>query len=325
MNGASAALQISDIPFPQPGRRRAHRPGRGGHLHRQPRRGVAARRATLDLVVAGTEDAILMVEAGANEVTEAEILDALDIAHGEIKKLCAAQRELREAGRQGEGRDRAPQVDEAVAGELKEQFGAALERGHPGRSTSSSARTPPSASRRRPSRRSPATPRPTTERQAPQAQLAFDKLEKEIIRQRIAVDKKRPDGRAAEEIRDDLDRGGVAAAHARLRALHPRPDAGLLGRRPRHHARRDAARHARAPDAEALLPPLQLPALLGRGGGLHARSQAPRHRPRRARRAGARAGVPVRGRSRTRSASCPTSSSRTARRRWRRSAARRSR
>src|SRR6266851_2578488 len=38
----------------------------------------------------------LMVEAGASEIPEAEILDALDIAHSEIKKICAAQRELAE-------------------------------------------------------------------------------------------------------------------------------------------------------------------------------------------------------------------------------------
>ncbi len=37
-----------------------------------------------------------MVEAGANEISEAEILDALDIAHSEIKKICALQRELAE-------------------------------------------------------------------------------------------------------------------------------------------------------------------------------------------------------------------------------------
>ena len=85
----------------------------------------------LDLIVAGTEEAILMVEAGANEIPEAEILDALDIAHGEIKKLCALQRELREkagkqklrgrgaADRRGAARARsrpatAPQLDEAT-------------------------------------------------------------------------------------------------------------------------------------------------------------------------------------------------------------------
>ena len=62
--------------------------------------------ADLDLVVAGTDEAILMVEAGANEIPEAEMLDALDIAHGEIKKLCAAQRELAREGRQAQARGR---------------------------------------------------------------------------------------------------------------------------------------------------------------------------------------------------------------------------
>ena len=65
-------------------------------------------------------------------------------------------------------------------------------------------------------------------------QLAFDKLEKDVIRRRIAVDKKRPDGRAAEEIRDIWIEVRRRAAHARLRDLHPRPDAGVLGRRARH-------------------------------------------------------------------------------------------
>ena len=70
--------------------------------------------------------------------------------------------------------------------------------------------------------------------------------------------------------------------------------------------------------------PLQLPALLGRGDRLHARPEAPRHRPRCARAAGARGGDPGAPRtSRTRSGSSRRRSSRTARRRWARSAARR--
>jgi len=48
----------------------------------------------LDLVVAGTEDAIAMVECGANELPESVILDALDLAHNEIKKIIAVQREI---------------------------------------------------------------------------------------------------------------------------------------------------------------------------------------------------------------------------------------
>jgi polyribonucleotide nucleotidyltransferase len=50
----------------------------------------------LDLVVAGTADAILMVEAGAKGVTEQTVLEALEMAHDAIRQICAAQLELRE-------------------------------------------------------------------------------------------------------------------------------------------------------------------------------------------------------------------------------------
>ena len=265
-----------------------------------------------------------MVEAGANEIPEAEILDALDIAHGEIKKLVAAQRELAREGRQAQARGRGAA---GRRGPLDADRGLArrgARRGHVGRGQ---ARAPgrdegrrgggPRAVLRRPE--DAADVRAST---AQNAQLAFDKLEKTIIRERIAVQKKRPDGRGTDEIRADHDRGRPAAAHARLGAVHARPDAGALRRRARHHARGDAAGQARAGDVQALLPPLQLPAVLGGRGRLHARPEAPRHRPRRARRARAGPDDPVAGgRSRTRSASCRTSSSPTARRRWPRSAA----
>src|SRR5919201_1400063 len=76
----------------------------------------------LDLVVAGTEEAILMVEAGADEVSEAEILDALDIAHAEIKKLCEAQRELQKIAGKEKAAVEIPQVDEAVLAEIRDRF-----------------------------------------------------------------------------------------------------------------------------------------------------------------------------------------------------------
>src|SRR5439155_16158131 len=50
----------------------------------------------LDLVVAGTADAILMVEAGAKGVSEQVVLDALAMAHEEIKRICGAQLELQQ-------------------------------------------------------------------------------------------------------------------------------------------------------------------------------------------------------------------------------------
>jgi len=54
----------------------------------------------LDLLVAATDDALAMVECGANELPESVILDALDLAHREIKRIIALQREIvAEAGR----------------------------------------------------------------------------------------------------------------------------------------------------------------------------------------------------------------------------------
>ena len=95
MNGASAALMLSPVPLPNPVG--AVRIGKiDGNFVVNPDEEDLLENTDLDLIVAGTEEAILMVEAGANVVSEAEILDALDIAHDAIKKLCAAQRELAE-------------------------------------------------------------------------------------------------------------------------------------------------------------------------------------------------------------------------------------
>ncbi len=154
-------------------------------------------------MVAGTEDAILMVEAGANEITEAEILDALDIAHAEIKRLCEAQHELRKQAGKDKVEITPPQVDESILGELKSRFGDALD---------AATQVTDKLERQEATKKveeetlealsgDPDEPDTYKERRAA-VQLAFDRLEKDIIRRRIAVDKKRPDGRAAEEIRD---------------------------------------------------------------------------------------------------------------------------
>src|SRR5919205_245324 len=126
MNGASAALMISDIPFPMPVG--AVRIGKvEGNFVVNPTE-EALLSADMDLVVAGTEEAILMVEAGANEVPEAEILDALDIAHSEIKKLCALQREFAEKAGKPKQEVEAPQVDEDLVRQIQESHGADLDR-----------------------------------------------------------------------------------------------------------------------------------------------------------------------------------------------------
>jgi polyribonucleotide nucleotidyltransferase len=94
INGASTALVISDIPFQGPVG--AVRMGLlDGKVVANPPMSRMAE-SDLDLVVAGTADAILMVEAGAKGVSEQTVLDALSMAHEEIKRICAAQVELRQ-------------------------------------------------------------------------------------------------------------------------------------------------------------------------------------------------------------------------------------
>src|SRR5881397_162904 len=126
MNGASAALMISEVPLPTPVG--AVRIGKiEGNFVVNPPEESLLEDTDLDLVVAGTEEAILMVEAGANEIPEAEILDALDIAHDAIKKLCAAQRELAEKVGRPKREIEAPQIDEGLLQQVRDEFGGQLD------------------------------------------------------------------------------------------------------------------------------------------------------------------------------------------------------
>ncbi|MFA9270465.1 MAG: polyribonucleotide nucleotidyltransferase, partial [Baekduiaceae bacterium] len=121
MNGASAAIQLSDIPVQQAVG--AVRIGKvEGNFVINPKEEDLEGASDLDLIVAGTSEAILMVEAGANEVSEAEILDALDIAHDVIKKLCAAQMELREKLGKPKLEVEAPSIDEALLQSISSEY-----------------------------------------------------------------------------------------------------------------------------------------------------------------------------------------------------------
>ena len=94
INGASAALMLSPLPFFGPVG--AVRIGRiDGQLIVNPTMQQNWTETSLDLIVVGTKDGLTMVEAGADEVPEDVLLEALELAHGEIKKLCEAQEDLR--------------------------------------------------------------------------------------------------------------------------------------------------------------------------------------------------------------------------------------
>jgi len=94
INGASAALMLSPLPFFGPVG--AVRIGRiDGEFVINPTLAQNWGETSLDLIVVGTKDGLTMVEAGADEVPEDVLLEALELAHGEIKRLCDAQEDLR--------------------------------------------------------------------------------------------------------------------------------------------------------------------------------------------------------------------------------------
>src|SRR4051794_8939853 len=116
INAVSAALTVSPLPFMGP--IGAVRMGLiDGKLVINPTLEETKNDSELDLIVVGTKDGLTMVEAGANRVPENVILEALEIAHGEIVKLCDAQLELR--GKAGKTK----WLDPAVTERLEGQYG----------------------------------------------------------------------------------------------------------------------------------------------------------------------------------------------------------
>jgi polyribonucleotide nucleotidyltransferase len=215
MNGASAALMVSDIPFPEPVG--AVRIGKvdGNFVVNPTEEDLYEGRSDLDLVVSGTAEAILMVEAGASEIPEAEILDALDIAHDAIKKLVAAMNELGEkAGKKDKIEVNAPSVPQDLIDKVKAEFGGKLDEATQvfdkleRQNATKALRDEVIAAY------TPDEGADDYALAASNASVAFDKLEKATIRERIAVQKKRPDGRDTTEIRPiAVEAGLLPRAH----------------------------------------------------------------------------------------------------------------
>ncbi len=201
MNGASAAVAVSSIPVS------THvgsvRIGKlDGDFVINPGE-ETYEELEMDLVVSGSEEAILMVECGSNGVTEAEVLDALDIAHEEIKKICAALEELRGSAGKEKLQIEPPKVDPELVEEIRSSHGAKLDEAtqvHEKLARQEAAKAVEEEVLERYASAPEGDGDPDSERRA-EVSRAFDRLEKETIRHRIAVDKKRPDGRAQDQIR----------------------------------------------------------------------------------------------------------------------------
>ena len=124
ITAASAALYLSDIPF--------HNPIAGVRVGLVDEKYVVnptyeqLRESKLNLIVAGSEDAIVMVEAGAKEVSEEVMLEALMFGHGEIRKLVALQKAMFEKLGIKKREYVSPVINEDLVKELDEKFGAEL-------------------------------------------------------------------------------------------------------------------------------------------------------------------------------------------------------
>ncbi|MFH1833650.1 MAG: polyribonucleotide nucleotidyltransferase [bacterium] len=198
--GASAALSLSEAPFAGPvGAVRVAKVD-GSWVVNPTYEEID--QSPVNLVVAGTADAIGMVEAGCEEVDEAEIIAGLQVAHEAITRQVEVIRDW--AARVGvpkmEFAEKLP--DGQLTDKIRARFGGAIEQ-----ASNVLDKHERSASLAALKQEVLATWPPAGDAEDPAgetAQLvkAFDAVEKETVRRVIAVDKKRPDGRGADEIRD---------------------------------------------------------------------------------------------------------------------------
>ena len=196
LTAASAALFISKIPFETP--IAAVRVGLiDGKLVVNPT--VAEQKTSLlNLVVAGSEEAIVMVESGSLEVSEDTVVDALEFAHAEIRKIVDAIRELRKRVNPEKVKVTPPAFDEALYSEIKSKYGDRL------RDALDTAKHPKSESYglvdQIKAEIMASVPEDDEERHK-LAYRAFERLRERIFRDDMLLKKRRPDARAFDQIR----------------------------------------------------------------------------------------------------------------------------
>ncbi len=195
--GASAALGLSEIPFNGP--IGSVRVGRiEDEFVINPTLVELQDESELDLVVTGTRDAIVMVEAGANQVSEDVIVEALRLAHEEIQKLIDVQLELVRLCGKAKWEVPAWTVDEGILAEVRGQYGAALDAAT--QVADKKARQDATSEVKKAAVEALLNEDSPVER-VTHVKRALAQVEKELVRKRIAVEKRRPDGRKTDEVR----------------------------------------------------------------------------------------------------------------------------
>jgi polyribonucleotide nucleotidyltransferase len=124
INAASCALTLSDIPFHGPVG--AVRVGIvNDQMVANPTYSEMAE-SLLNIMVVGSAEGIVMVESGAKEVSEERVLEAIEFAHEQIKKICATIKELASKAGKKKREAKAPEFDEAYFNKLKSSIGKEL-------------------------------------------------------------------------------------------------------------------------------------------------------------------------------------------------------
>src|SRR5205085_11513512 len=124
INGAACALAVSDIPFPH--RVGAVRVGQiNGNFVINPTY-KDMQDSPVNIMVVGTPEGIVMIEAGAKGVSEDTVVDAIEFAHTEIKKICRAINDLAELAGTKKRPVAAVDFDQKYYDELKQKIGTRL-------------------------------------------------------------------------------------------------------------------------------------------------------------------------------------------------------
>ena len=195
LTGASAALYCSSIPFTTPVG--AVRVGLiGGDFVANPTF-EQLKSSVLNLTVAGTKDAIVMVEASANDVPESRMVDALGFAHEEIKKICAMQEELYAAINPTKIEVQPRGLDEALAKEIEGNVFSKLSEAM--RTKGKRAADDAVSSVKKSLMEELAEREPEVLEQAPRI---FKSLQEKALRDAVLLQRERLDGRAFDVVRD---------------------------------------------------------------------------------------------------------------------------
>ncbi|MGZ4897626.1 MAG: polyribonucleotide nucleotidyltransferase [Candidatus Angelobacter sp.] len=197
INAASAALTLSEIPFHGPVG--AVRVGLVNDQMIVNPTYSEMRDSLLNIMVVGTAEGIVMVESGAKEVSEEQVLNAIEFAHEQIKKICAALTDLAAKSGKKKLEVTAPEFDQKYYDQLKAKVGKQLidaldTAKHPKHESYEKVREIKKALK---------AELPEDDKDAA-AKLShyYEALRERIFREQVTKDRKRPDSRAFDQIRD---------------------------------------------------------------------------------------------------------------------------